>query len=447
MNILVVDSKARGHAEAWMAAKSPHTDRLWTTQESPIVQAIADLALTSTGEPITHLDARNVADFSVRNQIDLALVTNEDAFEAGTTDALREAGITVFGPSYESAKLETRKAEAKQAEAELGIPTAEPFGIFEQYDYAIEFAKIHGFPLYGKRDLPAGGKGVGRCDSLHDIHHALVPILNNVDFSLTQKIILEAGLEGFEISLHAWCHGIDYDMFPFAMMDHKTIHANDEGPMTGGMGVVAPLPGLSPEDIEALGETFVRPILKWAYDRGQPIIGMLYPGLKLTPDGPKLIEYNVRPGGPETEAWAPRLLSDYVEVSLAFATGDTKNLTEILWNDTAMACIVAAAKGYPLKPVKGAVITGYDDIDDPNVEVFDYGSRLNSDGELEVNSGRVFSIVAVGQEGDELPDVINRGQKATEQIKFEGKQARSDIGHKALSPEFKQTIQETRHLF
>ncbi len=456
MNVLIVDTtSARAHAEAWLANESPHTNRLWTTQRSDLVQNIADLAIDKSGEHLLHTDPEGVAEFARNNNIDLAIVSQEDALLAGTSDALTEYGIAVFGPSQKAAEVETSKVFSKELMVKTGQPTAD-FVVCKTYDEAIKYATPRATfenPLYSKRDRPARGKGVDKITCLDDLHKALMPITDiENDFSLTQRVILEKGLVGFEIGLHAWVNGRDYVMYPFAMVDHKTVDENDEGSMTGGMGVVAPAPGIAVDDIEKLGRQFVAPTINELYESGRSFTGVLYSGLILTAEGPMKLEDNARPGDPETQVWAPLLdtdKSDFIEIALACSQDRLSELPEIHWRKAASTCLILAARGYPDATEAGQVITGLKDIDDNLARVFDYGTRIDEEGNYIANAGRSLSVGRTAYKGESLEVVLEENYEAASRIKFDGERPvmRGDVGKKVLSTEFKQRVKDTRHLF
>jgi phosphoribosylamine--glycine ligase len=252
-------------------------------------------------------------------------------------------------------------------------------------------------------------------------------------------VIIEQGLLGPELSLQAWCDGENYRMIPFGMRDHKTIYANDEGPMTGGMGVVTiPNRDISIEDIEIMGELFVAPVLKWLKDQGAPFKGMLFPGIK----GGRCLEYNARPGDPEAQAWLARLKSDVVELMIASATGQLDTLQETKWDNNESVSMVVAAEGYPGAPIMGAAIEGIDEI----AKLRSYGVNLLhagttvEDGKLRVNGGRVLNVIVKGQNGESLRSVCDRAKFASMLVRFEGRQFRNDLGDSVIQGEYEDYV-------
>lgn len=448
MDVLVVDSGARGHAEAWKIAQSPDCDRLWVAPGNAGMGEIAE----NTGLDPT--DIGSITKFAKQNKIDLTVVTEDRHLEAGMVDALQAEGLAAFGPTQSAAQIEWSKVFAKLLAREERVPTAS-FGIFDARNAAARYLRDQLLPVFIKEDQLARGKGVHKGTSFHEINKVLKQLKEQGVFGAPGKnIVIEEELVGPEISLHAWCDGENYQMFPFAMQDHKAIYENDEGPMTGGMGVVAPVPGITADDIERLGEQFVAPPLRILARQGRPFKGVLYPGLKLTAEGPKLLEWNARPGDPEAQAWATLLDDDLLMVMMACVEGRLDQIREVKWRQAAAACLTLAAPGYPLEPRLGSTIQGLNAVQEqPNIEVFHYGTQTN--GRLTyVGSGRVLSVVGVGQEGEKLESVLNRSYEAADMIMFnnasfidEKPQLRRDIGQMAISVEFEQRVADTRHLF
>lgn len=439
MNVLVVDNGARGHALTDKVAQTRHCNQLWAPSVSPGILRVARTAIDPAGELLETNNVNGLVEFAKRERIGLTLVGQEEPLALGIVDAFEAEGLNIFGPSAAATEIETSREFTTQITDEFGIPTAKR-KILEDYSQIIEYAQNEGFPIVLKANGPAQGKGARICPDLATLKIELE------DFRLSshygqpgQKVLLEEYLEGPEISLHAWCDGEAYRMFPFAMQDHKTLHENDEGPMTGGIGVISPVPGITEDDIGRLGRAFVAPVLQALRDMGRPFKGVLYPGVKLTKDGPKLLEYNARPGGPETEAFIPRLDTDLLSIASACIEGRLSEIPEIRWRRVATACIVLTAKGYPKNTEKGAVINGLKELRNrPGIQVYHGATKLRDDGEIVVDGGRVLSVVAVGQRAEKLQNVINRGYEAAGRIRFDDEPPhfRRDIGKTALSKEF-----------
>ena len=448
MDVLVVDSGARGHALAWKLARSPECGQVFVAPGNPGVQEIADIARSPDGEPIAVKDTSGLLNFAKsRGDSLLTIPVTEEILGDGIVDKFIKEGLSAWGPTKAAAEIETSKLIMKQIAEQRGVPTAN-YEIFDSYQGTWRYLQNQIFPLVLKADGLAQGKGVKVCEGLEIAKHALDELREEGHLNKGKIVLVEEYLEGPEISLHAWCDGDTYRMFPFAMQDHKTIYADDKGPMTGGMGVVGPVPGISRANVEQLGKVFVEPFLAALKELGHPFKGVLYPGIKLTPTGPKLLELNARPGDPETQVWASLLQSSLLEIMLACNEGKLTELPPIKWRKSATACIVLAAKGYPSKTEKGATITGLDtfrNID--NILVFQGGTKTDNNGQLIVNGGRVLNVVAVGEDNEPLPMVIQRGYEAAEHIRFDNKrpQIRHDIGEKALSSNFQNYVKIMRN--
>ncbi len=432
MEVLIADPGARGHALARKIAESSLVDRIFMAPGNPGTAEIAE----NTG--ITHTDIESQLDF-VRKQkkIGMVVISADDPLADGAVDAFESefAGrdLRVWGPRKNAAEIEWSKVYAKRLMQNRGIPTAR-FAVL----YSLEQAgsiESRNYPLYAKMDKLFGGKGVERCHDIKEVEAALSKFHRHGRLSLEHPVLVEEESKGIELSLQAFCDGTDYVMVPFAMKDHKTIHDDDTGPMTGGMGVIGPVPGLSREDIDTLGEIFVAPVLAELARQGRPFKGMLYPGLR----GWQCLEYNARPGDPEAQVWAAMLESDLVEVMVASCGGELSRLPPLIWRNAATACLVLAAKGYPDNPQKGVVITGHDVSLPGNSHLLHAGTARHGN-DLVVNGGRVLNVVTVGEEGESLRSVIDTAYKASDMISFDGKQTRHDVGEQVLSEEFGEYI-------
>lgn len=443
MKVMVVDNGARAHALAETLARTPDVGEVFVSPGN----AGTDEFAVNTG--IHPLEVDELVGFAKQNKIDLSVISADDPLSVGAVDAFQTEKLGVFGPTQAAAKIEWSKVFAKQLAAQQNIPTA-TFGVFSEIKQALSYVNCQKFPLFVKQDKLAQGKGVERCNDVAQVEATLRRLKKLGRFGTNNQIVIESALYGPEISLHAWCDGEEYRMFPFAMQDHKTIHENDEGPMTGGMGVIAPVPHITEQHIERLGQKFVAPVLRELYERGTPFKGILYPGLILTEEGPQLIEYNARPGDPETQIWASLFEDDLADTFLTCMEGDLPLLLPTRWRNASAACIVLASEGYPNNTQTGAVIEGLENLKSYlNIRVF-HGATEKKDGNIVTSGGRALSIVSVGGVFEEdLEEVIERTYRAAEQISFDGKepQFRLDIGDKALSPALKQRVNTTQHLF
>lgn len=439
MEVLVADPGARGHALARKIAESNLVERVFMAPGNPGTSEIAE----NTG--LKHTDIDGQIDFVRKNKkIGLVVQPADDPIAMGAINRFEEQFATdkrelyIWGPTQEAAEIESSKAFSKNLMNSLQIPTAD-FGVFNSTLAAIAYARGRTFPQFAKEDGLAAGKGVSRVDCIQDVSNYLYELVMAGKFGKGQRIVIEDGLTGPEISLQAWCDGENYSMVPFAMKDHKTIFDNDTGPMTGGMAVVGPVPGITSEDIEYLGERFVAPVLQELSRQGRPFRGMLYPGLK----GWKCLEYNARPGDAEAQVWAALLESDIVELMLACCMGGLDKIDKPVWKNVAATCIVLAAEGYPVKPKKGALIHGLDSEFAEKTHILHAGTRMEGQ-DVVVDGGRVLNVVTVGDDGENLETVIQSAYRDAEKIKFTGKQTRGDVGQEVLTTEFIEYVNRSR---
>lgn len=434
MKGFVIDSGGRGQAFVQKMAESPHIDGLFVTGNNPGSEGFAE----NTGIDVLDIGAQ--LDFVARNRnIGLIAITADNPLEMGAVDAFQEEfkgrELYVFGPTRSAAEIEWSKLTGKTCMVDSGIPTAS-YGAFSSLDSALAYSESKGvFPQYIKQDHLAFGKGVSEADSLKEVYAVLQRLRYTGKLSVRQMVIIEEGLLGPELSLQAWCDGENYRMIPFAMRDHKTIYDDDQGPMTGGMGVVTiPSSHISPDDIERMGEVFVAPVLKWLNQRGTPFRGMLFPGVRAG----RCLEYNARPGDPEAQAWLARLKSDVVELMIASSTGQLNTLKRTEWDKNESVSMVLAADGYPDTPVLNDEIEGLEEIDklaSAGVKVLHAGTKKDN-GKIVVNGGRVLNVVVTGQGGESLRSVCDRAKYASMLINFVGKQFRGDLGKTVINGEY-----------
>jgi len=351
----------------------------------------------------------------------------DSLYAAGIVDALTAAGILVFGPTRAAAEIEWSKAYAKEIMQSAGVPTAAS-QTFRDVNKAEEYLATQSFPVVIKADGLAFGKGVVIAESLEEAQTALRAMLTENAFGKAgQTVIVEEFLEGIEFSVHALCAGTDAILFP-SSQDHKRIFDNDEGPNTGGVGVVAPLPNIPDAVMQQIRNDIVLPTLKELKKRGCTFNGLLYPGIMLTKEGPKVIEFNARFGDPEAQAYTRLLKSDLLPVLIQSARGSLTDVS-LEWSGESIACVVMSSGGYPGKYEVGKVITGSENAESEGAVIFHSGTARNHDGALITNGGRVLNITAIAQD---LKTAISFAYSAVEKISFEGAQYRTDIGAKAL---------------
>lgn len=423
MNILVLGSGGREHAIAWALAKSPLCEGLFVAPGNGGTAEIATNIKTLNIE-----DGEAVATFAQQNNVGLVVIGPEAPLVKGVADVLRAANIPVFGPDSEGAQLEGSKTYCKEFLINNNLPTAR-YQSFTDKEAALAYCNELGAPLVVKADGLAAGKGVVVADTLEAALDAVEACFAG-DFGLAgSTVVVEEKLTGPECSLLAFVSGGKaFCMAP--AQDHKRAYDGDLGPNTGGMGVYSPVPIVTEEEMAEMYrimEVSAAETAKAPFENDYR--GCLYGGFMLTPEGPKVLEFNARFGDPETQVVLPRLESDLVEIMLAVAEGRPEDVN-LAWSDQWAVSVVLASEGYPGSYEKGKVILGVKDAESMNkVIVFHAGTALNSDGELITNGGRVLNVVGLGSTFEKARA---RAYEACEAINFEGKQLRSDIGKRAL---------------
>lgn len=423
MNILVLGSGGREHAIAWALAKSPLCEGLFVAPGNGGTAEIATNIKTLNIE-----DGEAVATFAQQNNVGLVVIGPEAPLVKGVADVLHAVNIPVFGPDSEGAQLEGSKTYCKEFLINNNLPTAR-YQSFTDKEAALAYCNELGAPLVVKADGLAAGKGVVVADTLEAALDAVEACFAG-DFGLAgSTVVVEEKLTGPECSLLAFVSGGKaFCMAP--AQDHKRAYDGDLGPNTGGMGVYSPVPIVTEEEMAEMYrimEVSAAATAKAPFENDYR--GCLYGGFMLTPEGPKVLEFNARFGDPETQVVLPRLESDLVEIMLAVAEGRPEDVN-LTWSDQWVVSVVLASEGYPGSYEKGKVILGVKDAESMNkVIVFHAGTALNSDGELITNGGRVLNVVGLGSTFEKARA---RAYEACEAINFEGKQLRSDIGKRAL---------------
>lgn len=423
MNILVLGGGGREHAISWALAKSPRCTELYVAPGNGGTAGIAHNVKDLNAE-----DAQAVLAFAQEHGIELVVIGPEAPLVAGVADVLREAGIPVFGPDAEGAQLEGSKTYSKRFMDANGIPTAR-YQSFTDAPAARAYCEELGAPLVVKADGLAAGKGVVVAETLESALEAVDACFDGSFGAAGQTVVVEEMLTGPECSLLAFVsNGKAFCMAP--AQDHKRAYDGDLGPNTGGMGVYSPVPIVTEEEMATMVSIMETSAAATAKDPFKhDYRGCLYGGFMLTPEGPKVLEFNARFGDPETQVVLPRLEGDLVSIMLAVAEGRPEDI-ELSWSDKWAVSVVLASEGYPGSYEKGKVILGVEDAQNlDEVVVFHAGTALNPDGELITAGGRVLNVVALG---DTFEEARNRAYEACELIKFEGVQYRSDIGKRAL---------------
>ncbi|WP_339346900.1 phosphoribosylamine--glycine ligase [uncultured Sphingomonas sp.] len=416
MNILLVGSGGREHALAWKLAQSPLLDTLFAAPGNPGIAQHATIA------DLDVADHRAVIDFVRRQQIGLVVVGPEGPLVDGLADNVRAIGVPVFGPGREAARLEGSKGFTKDLCARVGIPTARYFRVTSR-DGALACLDDFGDTCVIKADGLAAGKGVVVADTRAEAEAAIRDLYANGPV----EAVIEERLEGPEASLFVLSDGSATAVFGSAQ-DHKRVGDGDTGPNTGGMGAYSPALVLSPElEERALGE-IVRPTIDALAAAGTPYVGVLYAGLMLTSDGPKLIEYNVRFGDPECQVLMMRFAGDLAEVLLAVAEGRLADLPAPAFADDAALTVVMAASGYPGTPEKGGAIAGIAAAERDGAVVFQAGTARRGE-QLVADGGRVLAVTA---RGADIAAAQRAAYAAVDAIDFPSGFFRRDIGAKAI---------------
>ena len=417
--VLVVGGGGREHALSWALQRGGSLDTVWIT---PGNAGSGEHALA-----IAETDSRGLIDYCRSHAVDLVVVGPEAPLAAGVADALREAGIAVFGPGADGAQLEASKAWAKQLMQEAGIPTAGHWAV-DSEAAALAVLKQVNRPLVVKADGLAAGKGVTVADSVAESETAIREAFAGRFGSAGAQLVLEERLQGPEVSVFALCDGERIVLLPPAQ-DHKRLEEGDRGPNTGGMGAYAPAPLLDADGLEQVRRTVLEPTVQALRQRGIDYRGVIYAGLMLTADGPQVIEFNCRFGDPECQTLMPLLGPELGRVLQACSLGRLDLAPTLQIAERCSACVVAAAAGYPEAPRKGdAIAIGF--TSDADRQLFHAGTRRNDNGELVTAGGRVLAVVAQGADFDEA---FANAYRNLDQVQFAGITYRRDIGHQVRS--------------
>jgi phosphoribosylamine--glycine ligase len=425
MKILVVGSGGREHALGWKLKQSPLVSELISAPGNP---GLAELGRTVA---IKADDVAELAAFAMREQIDLVVVGPEAAAAAGLADRLAQVGVPCFGPSQAAAELESSKAFMKDFCQRHSVPTA-GYQVFDDAIHAKAYLGGREPPFVIKADGLAAGKGVVIAETRREADEAIDQILFLRKFGTAgQRIVIEDFLPGEEASFFAICDG-ETAIPMVAAQDHKRAYDGDKGPNTGGMGANSPAPVFTDAVRDQTMEQIILPTLRGMKAEGRPFIGVLFAGLMITPDGPKLIEFNVRFGDPECQTMMRRLTSDFAPVLLAAAKGELASAPALEWDARPAVTVVFAAQGYPDEPLTGSVIRGLAEASAaPEVVIFHAGTKLDADGTLRAAGGRVLNVTATG---DTLKQAVDHAYAGARSIDWPGGFCRRDIAWRALSP-------------
>jgi phosphoribosylamine--glycine ligase len=420
MRVLVIGSGGREHALAWALNKSPMLTRLFVAPGNAGTAEVAEnVALDIT-------DHEAVLGLIRRENIDFVVVGPDAAVVAGLGDDVRAAGVRCFAPSKAAAQLEGSKSFTKTICDEAHIPTA-AYGSFDSAESALAYLQTRSAPSVVKADGLAAGKGVTVAMTLAEAEAAVRDCFAGAFGAAGARVVIEEFLEGEEASLFVLADGESYVLLPSAQ-DHKRAHDGDLGPNTGGMGAYSPAPVMTEALTAEVERQIIRPTLDAMRNRGMAFTGVLFLGLMVTRDGPKLIEYNVRFGDPECQVLMARLQSDALELLLAVAEGRLNSVTPKFSAETALT-VVVAARGYPGAFSKGEVIGGLDAAEAEGVKVFHAGTRREN-GAVVSAGGRVLNVTALGAT---VAEAHARAYRALSHIDWPGGYCRRDIGWRAIS--------------
>jgi len=425
MKVLVIGKGGREHALVWKLAQSRRAERVFCAPGN------AGTGSDGVNVPIDVNDFPALIRFAKKEQIGLTVVGPEDPLAAGIVDAFQKQGLRVFGPAKDAARLEASKVFAKNLMRDADVPTGE-FKVFDHPEPARRYIETREYPVVVKADGLAAGKGVIVCGSTAQALAAIDRIMVKEEFGLTagRYVVIEKRLEGQELSMLALVSGRTIVALP-PTQDHKAVNDNDEGPNTGGMGAYCPAPLGTPELLANIEENVLVPTVHAMKRRRSPFRGVLYAGVMVTNQGPRVLEYNCRLGDPETQPLLMRLKTDLLDLLEAVVDGTLEEYAanQLEWDPRPAVCVVMSSAGYPGNYPKGKVISGLDEAARlPNVKVFHAGTKVEKNV-IVTDGGRVLGVTALG---DTLAQAKWNAYAAVEKITFPGAHYRKDIADKAL---------------
>ncbi len=415
--VLIIGSGGREYALAWKLSQSPQVNQIFVAPGNGGTETIAkniDIGFTNVEELLK---------FALDNKIDLTVIGQEAASDAGVVDAFQSAGLAIFGPSKAATRIESSKAYSKELMQSQKIPTAN-FETFTDPDSAIKYVQNRKFPQVIKASGLAEGKGVVIAESFEQAKHAISEMMVKKVFKDSGKtIVIEDFLPGQEVSIHALSDGTEAVLFP-PSQDHKQVFDDDLGPNTGGMGVLAPVPWVTKEHLDFAMDKVVKPALKGLKSDNSPFTGCLYPGLMIDGSDVKVLEFNARFGDPEAETYLRLLDSDLYELLISCTIGNL-DPSKIKWLPKTAISIALASGGYPGNYEKGKPISGIEDAESvEDVVIMQAGTKITN-GKLITNGGRVLYVTALG---NDVTDARSKAYKAISKIHFQGMHYRTDIG-------------------
>ncbi|MCL2004246.1 MAG: phosphoribosylamine--glycine ligase [Oscillospiraceae bacterium] len=420
MKILLVGGGGREHAIAWKLAQSPLCTKLFCAPGNAGIARVAELV------PIAAADVDAIALWAARNGMDFVVVASDDPLALGLVDKCKAAGLRAFGPSQAAAELEWSKVFSKGLMKKYNIPTAE-YEMFTDCESSVKYAKLQHpsaqKPVVIKADGLALGKGVIIARSADEAEDAIRDMMEGGRFAASgRRVVVEEFLRGREVTVLCFTDGETVVPMP-ASRDHKRAFDGDLGPNTGGMGVITPVADYTPEFAARCMDEIFLPTVRAMKAEGRPFAGVLYFELMLTPDGPKVIEYNARFGDPEAQAILPLLESDLLDIMLAVEDGNLRRVTPV-WTDAACACVVMASGGYPGDYPKGLPIAGIESLSE-DMLLFHAGTARDTEGRLVTAGGRVLALCATGNAPKEA---LERVYGQIDKVTFNGAFYRRDIG-------------------
>ena len=418
MKVLIVGSGGREHAIAVSVAKSRQVEKIYCAPGN------AGIAAVATCVDIGAMEFEKLADFAEEKEIGLTIIGMDDPLVGGVVDVFEKRGLRVFGPRKNAAIIEGSKAFSKDLMKKYNIPTA-AYENFDSPEKALEYLEKAKMPIVLKADGLALGKGVLICNTLEEAKEGVKTLMLDKQFGdAGNQIVIEEFMTGREVSVLCYCDGTHIKPMTSAQ-DHKRAKDNDEGLNTGGMGTFSPSPFYTEEVQKFCEEKVYQPTMDAMKAEGRDFVGILFVGLMLTEDGPKVLEYNARFGDPEAQVVLPRMKNDIVDVMNACIDGKLDEI-DLQFEENAAVCVVLASDGYPLHYEKGKVITGFENFEEKDgYYVFHAGTKFDESGNIVTNGGRVLGITAKGQD---LKEARKNAYAATEWISFENKYMRNDIG-------------------
>ena len=419
MKVLIVGSGGREHAIAWKVAQSKKVDKIYCAPGNAGISQVAECV------PIGAMEFDKLVAFAKENEIDLTVIGMDDPLVGGVVDAFEAEGLRVFGPRKNAAILEGSKAFSKDLMKKYNIPTA-AYENFTDMEKALEYLQTAKMPIVVKASGLALGKGVIICQTKEEAEEAVKEMMADGKFGAAgNEIVIEEFMAGREVSVLSFVDGNTIKIMSSAQ-DHKRAKDGDQGLNTGGMGNFSPSPFYT-EEVDAFCQKYIyQPTVDAMKAEGRPFKGIIFFGLMLTPDGPKVLEYNARFGDPEAQVVLPRLENDIVDVFEACIDGKLDEVDLQFDNNRATVCVILASDGYPLSYQKGFVIEGLEKFENNDgYYVFHSGTKFNENGQFITNGGRVLGVTA---NGATLKEARANAYKATEWVHFENKYMRTDIG-------------------